>query len=370
MQTALSPIARCRAGRPRAFAIFRRRNRSMRQILSSLIRCALAALACVLAAPAGAQTLEKVKQRGELVCGVSQGGLTGFSSLDDKGNWSGFDVDLCRAIAAAVFNDTGKVKFVPLDAAARFNALRSGDIDVLSRNSTWTMSRETAYGLLFAAVTYYDGQGFLVRKALNAESALELDGKSVCMQSGTTTELNLADYFRGNNMRYEVRTFATADETVKTYDAGRCDVFSTDVSGLYSERLKLAKPDDHVILPDIISKEPLGPAVRQGDDQWFNIVKWAHFAMLDAEEIGVSSKTLDQAMKSEKPRVKRLLGTEGNFGEQAGLTNDWAARIVRLVGNYAEVYERNVGVGSKLGIPRGLNHLWGMGGIQYAPPIR
>ncbi len=322
-----------------------------------------------MASPAAAQTLNAVRERGALVCGVSHG-LLGFSSVDDKGNWSGFDVDLCRAIAAAIFNDAGKVRFVPLDAAARFAALKSGDVDVLSRNSTWTMSRETTFGLIFAAVTYYDGQGFLVRKALNVESALELDGKSFCLQTGTTGELNVADYFRANNMTYSAVELASLDEILTAYDGGRCDVFATDVSQLHAERLKLAKPDEHVILPDVISKEPLGPVVRQGDDQWFTIVKWTHFAMVNAEELGVSSKTIERAMQSEKPEVKRLVGTAGNFGEQAGLASDWAARIVRLVGNYGEVFERNIGTKSPLGIPRGLNHLWTMGGIQYAPPIR
>jgi general L-amino acid transport system substrate-binding protein len=331
----------------------------------------LVALASALGtvAPAAAQTLKAVRDRGALSCGVSRG-LLGFSSMDDKGNWSGFDVDLCRAIAAAIFDDASKVRFVPLDATARFDALKSGDIDVLSRNSTWTMSRETSFGLIFAAVTYYDGQGFLVRKTLNVESALDLDGRSFCLQTGTTGGLNVADYFRANTMTYAAVELASLDEIIKAYDAGRCDVFATDVSQLHAERLKLAKPDDHVILPDVISKEPLGPVVRQGDDQWFTIVKWTHFAMVNAEELGVSSKTIDRALQSEKPEVKRLVGTAGNFGEQAGLTNDWAARIVRLVGNYGEVFERNIGTKSPLGIPRGLNHLWTMGGIQYAPPIR
>ena len=344
-----------------------------RRFRDRLLVCAFVVIALasvlVLGNPAAAQMLKTVRDRGTLICGVSHG-LTGFSSVDDKGNWSGFDVDFCRAIAAAIFEDTGKVQFVPLDAAARFTALKSGDIDILSRNSTWTMSRETAFGLMFAAVTYYDGQGFLVRKTLNVESALELDGKSFCLQTGTTGELNVADYFRANNMTYSAVGLAGLDEILKAYDGGRCDVFATDVSQLHGERLKLAKPDDHVILPDVISKEPLGPVVRQGDDQWFTIVKWTHFAMINAEELGVSSKNIERAMQSEKPEVKRLVGTAGDFGEQAGLTTDWAARIVRLVGNYGEVFERNIGTKSPLGIPRGLNHLWTMGGIQYAPPIR
>jgi general L-amino acid transport system substrate-binding protein len=241
---------------------------------------------------------------------------------------------------------------------------------VLSRNSTWTLARDTSLGLNFAAVNYYDGQGFIVRKSLKINSALELNGASVCTQTGTTTELNLADYFRANKMKYEVLALATADETIKAYDGGRCDVFTTDVSQLYAEKLKLTNANDHIILPEVISKEPLGPVVRHGDDQWFDIVKWVHFAMVNAEELGVSSKTIDEALKSDKPDVKRLVGTEGNYGEQLGLTKDWVVRIVKAVGNYGEVFERNVGSGSKLGIARGLNNLWTKGGIQYAPPIR
>jgi general L-amino acid transport system substrate-binding protein len=321
------------------------------------------------AVPACAQTLKTVKERGTLICGVSQG-LPGFSSAGDNGNWTGLDVDLCRAIAAAIFNDPRKVRFVPLAANDRFAALQSRKIDVLSRNSSWTMSRENGLRLLFAAVNYYDGQGFLVRRTLKRDSALELDGTVVCVQAGTTTELNLADFFRTNNMSYAVATFATADQAVSAYEARRCDVLTSDISQLYSLRLTLTDPDEHLILPDIISKEPLGPAVRQGDDLWFNIVKWTHYAMVNAEELGVSSKTLDDALKSEKPDVKRLVGTEGDFGEQIELTGDWAARIIRLVGNYGEVFERNVGTGSKLGIARGINQLWNAGGIQYAPPIR
>jgi general L-amino acid transport system substrate-binding protein len=318
---------------------------------------------------AGAQTLKTVKDRGSLICGVSQG-LPGFSTPDDKGYWTGLDVDFCRAIAAAIFNDPTKVKFTPLNAKDRFTALQSSEVDVLSRNSTWTSSRDTSLGLNFTGVTYYDGQGFMVRKALKVNSALELNGASICTQTGTTTELNLADYFRANNMRYEVIAFSTADEVVKAYDSGRCDVFTTDVSQLYAERLKLSNVSDHVILPEIISKEPLGPAVRHGDDQWFDIVKWVLFAMLNAEELGISSKTVDEALKSPVPEIRRLVGTEGAYGEQFGLTKDWIVRIVKHVGNYGEVYERNVGTGSKINIARGLNRLWTKGGIQYAPPIR
>ena len=329
---------------------------------------ALAAMLGLAASAAAAQTLNTVKQRGVLNCGVSQG-LPGFSNPDDRGNWTGLDVDLCRAVAAAIFNDASKVKFAPLSAKDRFEPLKSGGIDVLSRNTTWTLSRDVAYGN-FAGVTYYDGQGFMVRKALPVVSALELNGASVCTQTGTTTELNLADFFRANNMKYEVIAFGTADETIKAYESGRCDAFTTDVSQLYAEKLKLAKAADHVILPEIIYKEPLGPLVRHGDDQWFDIVKWTLYAMLNAEELGVSQKTVDEALKSNQPEIRRLLGVEGNFGEQLGLTKDWVVRIVKLVGNYGEIFERNVWTGSKLGIARGINRLWTKGGIQYAPPIR
>jgi general L-amino acid transport system substrate-binding protein len=328
-----------------------------------VVVAAIAYGACATAACA--QTLKAVKDRGSLICGVSQG-LAGFSNPDDKGNWTGFDVDFCRAIAAAVLGDASKVKFTPLSAKDRFEPLKTGDIDVLSRNTTWTLSRDVSYGN-FAGVTYYDGQGFMVRKALKVNSALELNGASICTQTGTTTELNLADYFRANNMKYEVIAFGTADETIKAYEAGRCDAFTTDVSQLYSEKLKLT---NHVILPEIISKEPLGPLVRHGDDQWFDVVKWTLFAMLNAEELGISSKTVDDAAKSNQPEIRRLLGVEGNFGEQLGLTKDWVVRIVKQVGNYGEVFERNVGAGSKLAISRGLNRLWTKGGIQYAPPVR
>ena len=335
---------------------------ALRVVLATFVSIALSAGAI------SAQTLASIKQRGALVCGVSEG-IAGFSSLTDKG-WVGFDVDLCRALAAAVLDDASKVRYVPLNAENRFAALQSGAVDVLSRNTTWTMSREIELKLVFPATTYFDGQGFLVRKSRNATSALELNDVKVCVEGGTTTELNLADYFSTNNMKFERITFASGAEAVKAYDAARCDVLTSDVSQLHAERLSLARPDDHAILPDVISKEPLGPAVRQGDEQWANIVKWTVFALINAEELGVSSASIDEAVKSKKQEVMRLVGTEGNFGEQAGLTRDWAVRIVRSVGNYAQIFERNVGVESKLGIPRGLNHLWSNGGILYAPPIR
>jgi general L-amino acid transport system substrate-binding protein len=321
------------------------------------------------AVSAQATTLDDVKAKGFVQCGTNTG-LLGFAAPDDAGNWAGFDVDFCRAVAAAIFNDPEAVKFTPLTAAERFTALQSGEVDLLARNTTWTMTRDASLGLSFVGVTYYDGQGFMVPTSLGVTSALELAGASVCVQTGTTTELNLADYFGANRMTYQLVAPATADETLKAYESARCAALTSDISQLHAERLKLARPGDHLILPDIISKEPLGPAVRQGDDQWFNIVKWTHFAMVNAEELGVSQKTIDQAIRSEKPDIKRLVGTEGDFGAQIGLEKDWAGRIVRLVGNYDEVFERNVGTGSRLGIPRGINNLWTNGGIHYAPPIR
>jgi general L-amino acid transport system substrate-binding protein len=336
-----------------------------------MLRNLLIGLAALLvsAGAAGAQTLKTVKDRGHLVCGVSAG-LPGFSLRDGKGEWSGFDVDFCRALSAAIFDDPTKVEFVPLSTGERFGALKDKKIDVLSRNSTWTMEREVDLGLLFAAVTYFDGQGFMVRRALNIDSALELADKTVCTQSGTTTELNLADYFRNNRLTYKAAKFATADEALRTYVEGGCDALTTDISGLYAQRSTLAAPADHIILPEVISKEPLGPAVRNDDVQWLNIVKWMAFALVNAEELGISRATLDEAMKSQHPAVRRLLGVEGDSGEKMGLSKDWAARALRHVGNYAEVFERNVGTASKLAIPRGLNSLWDRGGIQYAPPVR
>jgi general L-amino acid transport system substrate-binding protein len=336
---------------------------------SVVIRATLAAVVGLLATAASAQTLNTVKSRGILNCGAN-GTLAGFGLPDAQGRWTGLDVDFCKALAAAIFNDPNKVKFVPLTAKDRFTALQSGEVDVLARNTTWTSSRDTSLGLNFAAVNYYDGQGFMVRKALKVNSALELNDAAVCVQQGTTTELNLADYFRANKMKLKTVTFATSTEAVKAYDAGRCDAYTTDASGLAGERLRLANANDHIILPEIISKEPLGPVVRHGDDQWFDIVKWTHFAMVNAEELGITKANVDDQMKSDNPDVKRLLGTEGKHGEALGLTNDWAYRIVKHVGNYGEVFERNVGQGSPLKIGRGLNALWTKGGLQYAPPIR
>src|SRR4051812_40768403 len=313
--------------------------------------------ATLMASAASAQaTLNNVKQKGFLTCG-SNPGLAGFGVPDAQGNWTGLDVDFCRALAAAIFNDPTKVRFIPLSAKDRFTALQSGEVDVLARNSTWSMSRDTQLGLDFPAVNYYDGQGFMVRKKLGVASAKELSGASVCTQQGTTTELNLADFFRANNLKYEVVAFATADETFKAYDSGRCDAFTTDASGLYAERLRASNPDEHVVLPEIISKEPFGLVVRHGDNQWGDLVRWTHYALINAEELGVNKGNLDQMLKSTNPEIKRLLGTEGGFGEAIGLANDWAVRIIRQMGNYGDIFDRNLGEGSPLKIKRGVNAL-------------
>jgi general L-amino acid transport system substrate-binding protein len=334
-----------------------------------IIASSLAAAAMMLGlASAAAGTLDTVRARGQLVCGANPG-LAGFGLPDDHGAYKGLDVDGCKAIAAAIFGDAEKVKYLPINAKDRPTILASGEIDVLIRNTTWTMSRETG-GMFFTGVNYYDGQGFMVRKKLNVDSALKLDGASVCVQQGTTTELNLADYFRAHNMKFEPVVFATDDETVKAYDTGRCDAYTTDASGLYAERLKLSAPDDNIVLPEIISKEPLGPSVRPDDVKWFEIVQWAHYAMLTAEELGVTQANVDEMLKSDKPEIRRLLGVEGDFGKTLGLQADWAYHIIKSVGNYGESFERNVGMGSPIKIKRGINALWTQGGLQYAPPIR
>ena len=323
-----------------------------------------------MAGAAHAATLDDVKARGALNCGVSQG-LPGFSNPNDKNEWAGLDVDFCRAIAAAIFDDPAKVKFSPLSAKDRFTALASGAIDLLSRNTTWTMSRDTTLGFNFAGVMYYDGQGFLVRKSLGLKSTTELDGASICVQTGTSNELNVGDYFKANNMKYrEVIAFATLDEAIKAYESGRCDSFTSDRSQLAAVRLKPTNPADHVLLPETISKEPLGPLVRHGDDQWFDLVKWTYFALLDAEELGITQKNVEEMAKSDNPDVKRLLGTDGKYGEAIGLTPDWVVRIVKAVGNYGEIYNRNVGPDTPLGIERGVNKLWTKGGLQYGMPVR
>jgi general L-amino acid transport system substrate-binding protein len=314
-------------------------------------------------------TADAALKKGFIRCGVNTG-IAGFAQPDSNGEWRGIDVEFCRAVAAALFGDARKVRYTPLTAQQRFTALQSGEVDILSRNTTWTMSRDTSLGLNFVGINFYDGQGFMVTKKRNVKSATKLNGAAVCVQPCTTTELNLSDYFRANNMKFEEIKFGKLDEVVKAYNEGKCDTFTADVSQLYALRLNLSKPDDHVILPDVISKEPLAPVVRQRDDDWMMIVKWTLYAMINAEELGITSKNIDEALKSKKPDVMRLVGTEGAYGEDLGLSKDWAARIIRHVGNYGEIYDRNVGEGSKLKIPRGLNSLWSNGGIQYAPPIR
>ncbi|PMR75722.1 amino acid ABC transporter substrate-binding protein [Billgrantia endophytica] len=318
---------------------------------------------------AQASTLDDTRNRGAVQCGVSDG-LPGFSAPDDQGEWQGLDVDVCRAVAAAVFGDAEAVRYISLNAVERFTALQSGEVDVLSRNTTWTTVRDTTLGLNFTGVTFYDGQGFLVSQDLGVSSAEELDGAAICTQSGTTTELNLADYFRANGMEFDPIVFDTSEQTVGGFEAGRCDVLTSDTSQLAALRIQLADPDSAIILPEVISKEPLGPVVRQGDDLWFNIVKWSLFAMVNAEEFGITSENVDEMLDSGSPDVARLLGQDGNYGEAMGLNADWAYNIIKQVGNYGESFERNVGMGSPLQIERGINALWTEGGIQYAPPIR
>ena len=314
-----------------------------------------------------AQTLSKVKARGILKCGVSQG-LPGFSSVDDKGKWTGLDVDYCRAVAAAIFGNSKKVEFKPLSAKVRFTTLASGEIDILARNSTWTLSRDTALGIQFIGVNYYDGQGFLVRKSLGVKNGLELSGASVCVNSGTTTELNVTDYFRHNSLKLKLVAFEKSDEVVKAYDSGRCDVYTTDRSGLAAQSRKFAKPQDHIVLPNTISKEPLGPAVKQGDDEWENLARWVLNATIIAEELGINSKNVASVRKNSKnPEVQRLLGESGNLYKNLGVDKNWAYNIIRQVGNYGESYQKNI---APLGLARGLNRLWSNGGILYAPPIR
>jgi len=336
---------------------------------ATMLFATAAAVALGTAGVASAQTLDKVKKQGQLSCGVNIG-LAGFSAPDDKGNWTGLDVDYCRAIAAAVLGDANKVRYVPTTAKERFTALQSGEIDVLNRNTTWSLARDSSLGLSFVGVNYYDGQGLIVKKSLGVKSAKELNGASVCVQTGTTTELNLADFFRVNKMEYKPVVFEKADEAIAAYQAARCDAYTTDASGLYAQRLQMQAPDDHIVLPEIISKEPLGPSVRQGDSQWFTIVRWVHFALLNAEEAGITKANVDEMTKSTNPDIRRILGKEGEFGKGMGLGGDWAYQVIKQVGNYGEIFEKNVGSGSRINIARGLNSLWNKGGLQYAPPIR
>lgn len=318
---------------------------------------------------ASADTLDSVKAKGTLSCGVSTG-IAGFSATDSSGEWKGLDVDMCKAVASAVLGDASKVKYVPLTAKERFTALQSGEIDMLSRSTTWTNTRDTSLGLNFAGVNYYDGQGFLVSTKIGVNSALELDGATVCIQAGTTTELNLTDYFKANKMTYKPITYDTSGQTIEGFKSGRCDVVTSDASQLYGLVLKVKDPSSVKVLPEIISKEPLGPVVRQGDDKWFNIVKWSHIAMLNAEEMGITQANVDSMGNSNNPNVKRLLGTSGEAGKNLGLDAKWAHNIIKNVGNYGESFDRNVGAGSPLKIARGLNKLWNDGGLQYGAPIR
>jgi general L-amino acid transport system substrate-binding protein len=331
-----------------------------------LAATAVLSLACATAAHAQS-TLEAVQKKGFVQCGVNVG-LAGFSQPDSKGVWKGIDVDVCRAIAAAVFGDASKVRYTPLTAQQRFTALQSGEVDVLARNTTWTVTRDTSLGLNFVGVNYYDGQGFMVPRKLNVKSAKQLNGATVCVQPGTTTELNLADYFRANRMTFKPVVIEKLEEVLNAYFAGRCDVYTTDVSGLVSVRgTRAPKPEEHVILPEVISKEPLGPAVRHGDDRWFDVVKWAMFAMIEAEEMGITSRNIDQQAASKDPAVQRFVGASGDIGKMLGLDNRWALNIVKQVGNYGESFEANL---KPLGFERGINALWKNGGLMYAPPIR
>lgn len=335
--------------------------------LKTLLTASAATLLCSSVASAG--TLDDVKAKGYIDCGVTTG-LAGFASPDDKGEWAGFDVDFCRAMAAAVLGDAKAVKFTPTTGKTRFPALQSGEVDVLARNTTWTFSRDTDLGFEFIGVNYYDGQGFMVKANLGVKSALELDGASVCIQTGTTTELNLADYFRANNMSFTPIVIEDNAEARQNYESGACDVYTTDRSGLAATRVVLANPDEHVVLPEIISKEPLGPLVRHGDNQWGDIARWTLNAMVTAEELGVTSANVEEMKNSGNPEIRRLLGTEGDLGTMIGLDNEWAARAIAAVGNYGESYDRNIGPNTPLGLARGVNALWNKGGILYSPPFR
>jgi general L-amino acid transport system substrate-binding protein len=330
---------------------------------------AVAAAATFMAGTAAAGTLEDVKAKGFIQCGIATG-LAGFASPNDKGEWEGFDVDICRAMSAAIFGDPDKVKYTPTTAKERFTALQSGEIDVLARNTTWTLSRDVKLGFEFVGVNYYDGQGFMVKKSLGVKSAKELSGARVCIQAGTTTELNLADYFAAQGMKYDSVLFDTADEVREAYIKDTCDVYTTDQSGLYAQRSVVADPDNHIVLPEVISKEPLGPLVRHGDNAWGDLARWTLNAMIDAEELGITSANAAEMKNSKNPGIVRLLGGSGDLGEQLGVSNDWAFNIVTMVGNYGEVFEKHLGASTPLKISRGLNQLWSKGGILYAPPAR
>ena len=334
-----------------------------------VVPAALAIAAAASPAWAG-KTLDAVKQRGQVVCGVNTSG-PGFSNADSQGKWTGLDVDFCKAVAAAVLNDASKVKFVPLNSQQRFTSLQAGEVDVLSRNSTWTLTRDASLGILFTGINYFDGQGFMVPKKLNIANAKKMNGATVCVQAGTTSEKNVADYFGANNMKYKPVVFDTAEAITSAFFAGRCQVYTTDMSDLAGARTKAPKADDYAILPEVISKEPLGPSVRRGDDEWFEIVRWTLFAMLEAEEDGLTQANVDaQKATSKDPGVQRFLGVSEDTGKLLGLDKEGAYRIVKLVGNYGESFERNLGPKSPVGLPRGVNNLWTKGGLMYAPPIR
>jgi general L-amino acid transport system substrate-binding protein len=339
----------------------------MRRIHAFVGTAAIAAFAFVATATAG--TLEDVKKRGVLRCIVSTG-IAGFAYTDANGVWKGFDIDFCRATAAAILGDPSKIKAVTSTGKTRFTLLNSGEGDVLWRNTTITFSRDVGVKLRFHGVNYYDGQGFLVKKSAGIKSATDLDGSSICIQTGTTTELNLADYFHSNNMKYEAVTVETNEESRQNYIAGRCDIYTTDASALAATRSTFSDPENHIVLPEIISKEPLGPASRQGDDQWSDIITWVLNATITAEEKGVTSANVDAMKNSKDPEVLRLLGVEGSQGEELGLSKDWAYNIIKTVGNYGEIFERNIGVNTPIGLGRGLNDLWTRGGLQYSPPFR
>jgi len=326
--------------------------------------------AFLIAGSAAAQTLDEVRERGHLSCGVNTG-LAGFASPNEDGEWEGFDIDFCRAMAAAIFGDANAVRYRALTSQERFTALQSSEIDILSRNTTWTFTRDVSVGVDFAGVNYYDGQGFMVPAALGVESALELDGARICVQTGTTTELNLADYFRTNDMTFETVVIQTAEDSRRNYLAEACDAYTTDISGLAAVRATLPEPGAHIILPEVISKEPLGPVVRQGDHQWADLTRWVLNATIAAEELGITSQNVNEMREtSNNPNILRLLGTEGDLGAQTGLDAGWAYNVISQVGNYGESFDRNIGPGSPLSLERGLNAQWYDGGILYAPPLR
>lgn len=336
-----------------------------------LLRLAAALAFCgALASPGfAADTLKTIRDRGRIICGTSPG-VAGFSLQDANGRWEGFDIDICRALAAVIFNDTEKAAFVPLTSKDRLIALQAGEIDVLPRTTTWTLARNAGQGVTFTAVNYYDGQGFMVHRKLNVTAAAQLGGASICVAQGTTSELNLADYFRKLNLKYEPTAFATSEEALRAYEAGRCDAYTTDISALSANMLKFRAPEEHMVLPEVISKEPLGPWVRTGDETWFNLVRWTLFALINAEELGITKGNVAEMAKSTNPEIKRFLGLDSRLGEALGVGNDWVVRIVSAVGNYGESFDRHLGLKSRMRLARGPNALWTQGGLQYSPPFR